>query len=185
MSLSPGLHPAKGDILEMSGSSRAVLSFLPNLLAQLDRNARLEIGRLAITKDGNETGAAMRGRYAEARLSGGRLFASQAWGEAIAKFSLRTAQGELVTTANALFCVEANEHKTRVTCVSGFVSFQPTSAQSFARIPPGFFGEWSGSDSTLAGADTDERAQETLVEGLEVEQKLRELGGKNRSVLPR
>ena len=185
MPLAPGLHPARGDILEMTGSSRAVLSLLPNLLAQLDRNARLEIGRLAITKDGNETGAAMRGRYADVRLQAGRLFASQAWGEAIAKFSLKTAQGELVTTSNALFCVEADEHKTRVTCVSGFVSFQPTSGQSFTRIPPGFFGEWSGSDSTLAGADTDEGAQEILVEGLEIEQKFREWSNTNRSVLPR
>ena len=185
VSLAPGMHPGEGDIMEMTDSSQATLSLLPNLLVQLDRNARVEIVRLAITKEGNETGAAIRGRYADVRLLSGRMFASQAWGEAIAKFSVRTSQGELVTTSNALFCLEADEHKTRVTCVSGFVSFQPTSAKATTRIPPGFLGEWSGVDSTLVAADSDERAQETLIEGLAIEQKLRQLSSKNRSALPR
>lgn len=180
-----GAHPGKGDILEMSGSSRAAISLLPNLLVQLDRNARLEILRLAITKDGNETGGAMRGRYAEVRLLTGRMFASQAWGEAIAKFTVITAQGGLVTTSNALFCVEADGQKTRVTCVSGSVEFRGRDAETSTRIPPGFVGEWSASSSSLVAAESDARGQEDLQEGLEVEERLRALSSQNRLVLPR
>ena len=183
--LLPGAHPGKSDILEMTGSSRAAISLLPNLLVQLDRNARLEIQRLAITKDGNETGGAMRGRYAEVKLLTGRMFASQAWGEAIAKFTVLTAQGELVTTSNALFCVEADGQKTRVTCVSGSVEFRGRDAETSTRIPPGFVGEWSASSSSLVAAESDARGQEDLQEGLEVEERLRALSSQNRLVLPR
>lgn len=183
--LTSDVIPGKGDLLETAEKSRAGLALLPNLLVQLDRNARLEIRRLAITKDGNETGASMQARYAEVKLLTGRMFASQAWGEAIAKFTVITAQGELVTTSNALFCVESDEHKTRVTCVSGSIEFRGRDAQTSTPIPPGFVGEWSASSASLVAAESDARGQEDLQEGLEVEEKLRALSSQRRLVLPR
>jgi hypothetical protein len=182
--LAPGANPGKGDILEMTGSSSAAISLLPNLLVQLDRNARLEILRLAITKDGNETGGAMRGRYAEVRLLTGRMFVSQAWGEAIAKLGIVIPQGELITTSNALFCVESDEQKTRVTCVSGYVGFQARKGEDVTPIPPGFVWEGSTSGAALVAAETDARGQADLLEGLEVEEKLRALSSQTRLVLP-
>lgn len=185
MPLTPAAHPGKGEILETTGGSRVAIALLPNLLVGLDHNARLEIVRLAITKDGNETGAAMQGRYADVKLLKGRMFVSQVWGEARAKFTVKTSQGELVTTSNTLFYVEGDEHKIRVTCVSGFVGFQPGATESVIRIPPGFVGEWSGSSSSLVAAETDARGQEELQEALEVDEKLRVLSSQNRLVLPR
>jgi hypothetical protein len=178
-------HPRKGEIVETAGASRAALALLPNLLVQLDRDARLELVRLVITKDGNETGAAMQGRYAEARLLRGRMFVSHGWGEALAKFSVATPQGELVTNSNALFCIVTDEHKTRVTCVSGSVGFQARGAGEVTFIPPGFVGEWSGSTSNLIAAEADAHGQEELQDGLAVEEKLRVLSNQNRLVLPR
>jgi hypothetical protein len=183
--LTPGAHPGMGEILETTGASRVAIALLPNLLVQLEPGTRLEIVRLAITKDGNETGAAMQGRYAEAKLLKGRMFVSQVWGEALAKFIVKTSQGELVTTSNALFDVEDDADKTRATCVSGSVGFQPRATQSVMRIPPGFVGQWSGTNSILVAAETDERAQESLIQGLEIEQKLRQLTSEKRFALPR
>jgi FecR-like protein len=183
--LTPGAHAGKGGIIETPNSSRAALALLPNLLVQLDRNARLEIMRLAITKDGNETGSSMQGRYADVKLMNGRMFASHDWGEAIAKFRVITPQGELFTTSSALFCVESDEKKTRVTCVSGSVEMRPRGGQAVTRIPPGFVGEWSASGSNLIAAESDTRGQEDLQEGLEVEEKLRGLISQNRYVLPK
>lgn len=183
--LVPGARPGKGEIVETTGPSRAAVALLPNLLIQLDRDARLEIIRLAITKDGNETGAAMQGRYANVRLLNGRMFASQVWGEAMAKFNVITSQGQLLTTSNSLFCIETDEHKTRVTCVSGSVGFRPRESEADTQIPPGFVGEWSGSRTSLATAETDARGQEDLQAGLEIEETLRALSGQNRFVLPR
>lgn len=180
-----GAHPGKGDTLEMAGPSRAAISLLPNLLVQLDGNARLEILRLAITKDGNETGGAMRGRYADVRLPTGRMIASHVWGEAMAIFTVSTSQGELVTTSNALFSIESDDRKTRITCVSGSVGFRGREGEVATDIPPGFVGEWSGSGTSLIAAETDARAQDDLQEGLETEENLRLLSSKNRLVLPR
>jgi hypothetical protein len=180
-----GAHPGKGDVLEMTGSSRIALALLPNLLIQLDGNARLEIVRLTITKDGNETGGAMRGRSAEVRLARGRMIVSQVWGEAMAIFTIMTSQGELVTTSNALFLIESDDQKTRITCASGSVGFRPRESGEVTDIPPGFVGEWSGSGPSVVAAETDARAQNDLEEGLETEEKLRLLSSKNRLVLPR
>ena len=183
--LAPSAHLGKGEIVETSGSSRVAMALLPNLLVELGHNARLEIVRLAITKDGNETGAAMQGRYAEVTLVRGQMFVSQVWGEALAGFAVMTSQGELVTTSNALFCVESDDHRMRVTCVSGSVGFRTHAAEAVTSIPPGFVGEWSGSSSSLVAAETDARGQEDLQEGLEVEENLRALSSQNRFVLPR
>ena len=185
MPLTPGTHPGKGDIVETPGSSHTAIALLPNLHVQLDRNARREIVRLAVTKVGNETGAAMQGRYADAKLLRGRMFVSHVWGEALAKFSVTTSQGEVVTTSNALFWIESDEQKTRITCVSGSIGFQSFGAAGGTRIPPGFIGEWAGSDSSLVAAETDARGQDDLQEGLEIEEKLRGLSSQNRLVLPR
>lgn len=185
VALVPGAHPGKGDTVEITGSSRAALSLLPNLLVQLDGNARLEILRLAITKDGNETAGPMRGRYADVRLATGRMIVSQVWGEAMAIFTVITSQGNLVTTSDALFSIESDDQKTRVTCVSGSVGFRGREGEGVTDIPPGFVGEWSGSGTSLVAAETDARAQDDLQEGLETEEKLRLLSSKNRLVLPR
>lgn len=180
-----GAHPGKGEIIETPGSSRAAISFLPNLLVQLEPKSRLEIIRIAITKDGNETGNAMLGRYANAKLMGGRMLASHAWGEATAKFTLITPHGELVTASNSLFWVDADEHKTRVTCVSGSVGFRPRDSDTVTRIAPGFVGEWSVLSSRVVAAASDARGQEELQEGLGVEQKLSALISQSLYALPR
>ena len=183
--LAPGAHVGKGDTVETAGSSRAAIALLPNLLVQLDRNARTEILRLAITKDGNESAASIHARSADIKLIRGRIFVSQSWGEAVARFTVVTPHGELVTSSNALFCVESDEQKTRVTCVSGSVGWRRRAADAVTRVAPGFVGELSASDSRMIAAESDARGQEDLQEGLEVEEKLRFLISQNRYVLPR
>jgi ferric-dicitrate binding protein FerR (iron transport regulator) len=183
--LAPGTHLAQRQIVETSGASRVAIALLSNLLVQLDHDARMEILRLAITKDGNETGPAMQGRYAEVKLMSGRMFVSQAWGEAIARFTITTPHGDVITASNALFCVESNGQNTRVTCVSGSVALRARDAQAATRIEPGFIWEWSASSSSMIAAEGDARGQEELQEGLEIEQQLRDLIAQNRDALPR
>jgi hypothetical protein len=178
-------HPGRADIAEISGASRTALALLPNLLVQLDHGARMEIIRLTVTKDGNETGNAMLGRNAEVKLTAGRMVASHDWGNARARFSVITPQGELLTTSNALFCLEADETKTRLTCASGSVDFKPRGADGFTTVAPGFVGEWSASASTVTPADAEKRGQDALQESLEIEQRLRALLNQNRNALPR
>ena len=145
----------------------------------------MEIIRLALAKDGNETGSAMRGRFAEIKLSAGRIFVSHSWGEALARFSLATSEGEVSTPANALFIVQSDQQKTRVTCVSGWVEFKPPGAVTATRIPPGSVGEWPSQAANLSKAEADPVAQEDLQQAIEVEQMLRGLAAAKRNALPR
>jgi prepilin-type processing-associated H-X9-DG protein len=183
--LTADLQPGRGDSLQTPASSRAALCLLPNLLMQLDRGARMDITRLALTKDGNETGSNMRGRFAEIRLGNGRILVSHVWGEAFARFSVVTPHGEVATPSNALFIVEAEQQKTRVTCASGWVEFQPSGAAAGTRIPPGSFGQWPSAAPNLTQAEADPVAQDDLQQAVEVERILRNLAAQKRNVLPR
>lgn len=183
--LMAGAFVGKGEIVETTGSSSAAVALLPNVLVQLDGNARVEIVGLAIIKDGNETRAAMQARYADVKMTAGRIIVTHAWGEALARFVLTTPHGELVTSSNALFCVESDEHRTRVTCVSGSVSWRRLKAGDSERIAPGFVQEASAVDSKLFAAESDSKGQEDLQQGLEVEEQLRFLFSQRRYALPR
>jgi hypothetical protein len=183
--LTAEIHPGRTDILETPGTSRAELSLLPNLLIQLDRGARLEIVRLALTKNGNETGNDMRSRFAEVKLGNGRILVSHVWGEALARFSVATLHGEVATPSNALFIVESNQQKTRVTCASGWVEFRPSGAATGTRIPPGSVGQWPSAAPNLSRGDADPVAQEDLQQSVELEQILRKFSAQKRNLLPR
>ncbi|HEY8835109.1 MAG TPA: hypothetical protein VIM09_05950 [Chthoniobacterales bacterium] len=183
--LTADFHPGRGDVLETPGASRVGLSLLPNLLVLLDRGARMEIIRLALTKDGNETGLDMRGRSAEIKLSQGRILVSHAWGEAQARFSLATSGGEVTTPSNALVVVQSEQQKTRVTCASGWVEFRPSGAANAIRVPPGSVGEWPSAGANITAAEADPVAQEDLQQAIEVEQMLRGLAAPKRNALPR
>lgn len=183
--LTPQISPGTGDLIQAPATSQARLCLLPNLLAQIDRGAELEIGRMIITKDGNETGNAIFARSAAARLVKGRMFVSHVWGEAMARFTVETPNGQLIVISNALFCIEIEPEKTRITCASGLIDFQPKGSSTSTRISAGFVGETSGSTLNLNPAETDPAGQENLVDALQAEQKLRELAAARRNVLPR
>ena len=113
------------------------------------------------------------------------MLVSQVWGEALARFTIASPHGKVITTSNSLFWIELDEQKTRVTCVSGSVGVQALKADEITRIPPGFIWEWSAYNSSLVAADTDARAQDELREGLETEETLRGLSNQKRDLLPR
>ncbi len=178
-------HPGRGDVVETPGASGVDLSLLPNLLVHLDHDTSIEIVRLSLVKDGNETGSAMRGRFAEVKLITGRTFVSHVWGEALARLGIATPAGQVVTPSNTLFAVQSEQQKTRVTCASGWVEFQPTGATTATRIPPGSVGEWPSAGPNITAADANPRGQEDLQQAIEIEQKLRDLMIRKRNVLPR
>ncbi|HSP45672.1 MAG TPA: hypothetical protein VLO30_06740 [Chthoniobacterales bacterium] len=185
ISLTSDIHPGRDDILATPGTSRVGLSLLPNLLVQLDRGARMEIVRLAVTKDGNETGNDMQGRFAEIKLGNGRITVSHVWGEAVAQFTVVTPDGVVATPSDALFIIETGPQKTRVTCASGWVEFKPLGTGSGARIPPGSVGQWPSAGPNITQAEADPVAQEDLQEAVEVEQILRRLSTQKRNAFPR
>ena len=183
--LTPELNPARADTVETQAQARAGLALLPNVLVQLERATQLKIRHLKLTKDGNETGSDVQARVAEIELGKGRILVSQSWGNAFARFSLTTPEGEVTTPANALFVVQAEPQKTRVTCASGWLEFRPVGTADATRIPPGSTGEWTPAGSNMIPAETDPVAQEVLQQAIEIEQLLRKLMAQKRNALPR
>lgn len=175
----------QGAIVRTAPGSRLSLALLPNCLVQLDSNTSAEIGRLALTKDGNETGSDVRARFAEIKLNNGRIFASHVWGGALAHFSVATAGGNASTPSNATFWVEFTSGKTRVTCATGGIEFRPSDAPESIRVPPGSTGQWPSANGNITGADADSHGQDDLQKAIELEQELRSLVMQKRNALPR
>lgn len=178
-------HPGRNEIVRTTSAARLSITLLPNCLVRLEPDTSIEIVRLGVVKDGNETGADMLERFAEIKLTRGRLLVSHLWGEAIARLSIVTPHGEVIVVSNALFSLEADPARTRVTCASGSLSFGAKDATSAIRVGAGFTGESSGPDVKLTAADSEAATQENVVEALQAEQDLRDLASRNRNVLPR
>lgn len=184
--LTPASRPAKGDKLELPASGRAGLALIPNALVALDRGCQLEIIDLVLTKDGNETGSAILNRRAAIRLSAGRLIATHGWGETTASFAVETPQGRVVTSSNALVCIEVREATTQLTCVSGWVEFQPAHGDgSTTRVAPGYVGEWSPEGAKMTAAETSPGPEDNVQDSLAMESNLQALLTQQRNVLPR
>ena len=177
--------PGKGDIVRTVSGSRLSLSLLPNCLVHLDGDTSVEIVRIALIKDGNETGNDMRGRFTQFKLLAGRIFVSHHWGEAPARLSIATPEGEVSTPSDAAFWVESAGGKTRITCLSGWIEFRPSGAAGSTRIRPGSIGEWPSADGEIIAADAEPRGQDDVQRGLELEQQMRELISRNCNTLPR
>ncbi|MFN2623424.1 MAG: FecR domain-containing protein [Chthoniobacterales bacterium] len=181
----PAQNPGSHAVLRTSPGSQLSLALLPNCLVHLEENTCLAIVRLALTKDGNETGDDMQARLAEARLINGRIFVSHVWGETRARLAVSTANGEVSTPSNAAFWIECADGNTRVTCASGWVEFHPSGAAKSTRVPPGSIGQWPSASGNITAADGDPRGQDALEQAAELEQKLRDLAVRKRNVLPR
>jgi hypothetical protein len=178
-------NPGSHAVLRTSTGSQIFLALLPNCLVYLEENSSLQIVRLALTKDGNETGDDMQARLAEAKLINGRIFISHVWGETRARLAVSTDNGEVSTPSNAAFWIESVDGKTRVTCASGWVEFRPSGMDKSIRVLPGSIGQWPSAGGNITAADADPRGQDVLQRAAELEQKLRDLEGRKRNVLPR
>jgi hypothetical protein len=164
----------------------AALALLPNVRIDLMEHSELQIVRLFLTKDGNETGNAMRNRQVEVKLLRGSAVISQVLGDwAQSKVYVETPNGTLLGNYEALLRIEYADETTRALCVSGIVEFRPADSLAAISLPRGSAGEWRRGQSRIFLAETDARGQEDLQEALEVEQRLRGLMNRLRYVLPR
>ncbi len=142
------------------------LALLPGAMLRLSSNSEIKIEELKISKDGNETGDAMRSRMARIRLSRGKitvLFTRR--GRIGSLFALRTPSVTITADSDCLGKIYASP-----------------GAQPAIAIGAGYFQKWpSDRPETIAAAD-DPEAQIDVVNSLEIGDQLRELqsGWQNR-----
>lgn len=158
------------------------LALLPGALLQLASNSEIKIEELKITKDGNETGDAMRGRIARIRLSRGKITVLfRRSDKSASQFAISAPQATITADSDCLFCVQNDQAMTRLTCVRGKV-YASHNAQPAVAIGAGYFQKWPPARLETIAAAEDAAAQIDVVDSLEIGDQLRELqsGGQNR-----
>lgn len=152
---------------------------IPGALAQVSRDSELKIAELGLTKDGNETGDAIRERHARVGLArGGMIVLFEGFGQ----FNIQAGDVAINVLPSCLFRVEVDQNRTRVTCVRGKLVAAPKGGQSVP-IGAGSFREWPSERGVMSAA-ADERTQKDVLATLQAARELQELDSAHRDRLP-
>ena len=157
------------------------LALLPGALLQLSSNSEIKIEELKISKDGNETGEAMRSRTARIRLNRGKITILFSGGKNASRFAVNAGETTITADSDSLFCVQSDQATTRLTCVRGKV-YASHNAQLAVAIGAGYFQKWPSARLETVAAAGDAAAQVDIVDSLEIGNQLGELqsGWQNR-----
>lgn len=165
-----------GDSLHTLSDSDADLELLGNTLIRLMPASEVKLTAIALTKDGEETGDAIRHREVRLALSRGALLVAQEEEPGMAatlRLAVETAQGVAQTNFDAVFRIEADEQRTRIVCASGSLLFRPAADAVAYSLKAGFVGEWSAEKSDVKPSETELSAQGELSALLVLVPKLR------------
>src|SRR5260370_41607491 len=105
-----------GTTLRTSADAQLNLVLVPGALAQISADSELKIEELNLTKDGNETGDAIRDRRARMELRRGAMVVLF---EGFAHFNIETDQATINVLPSCLFRIDVDETRTRLTVVRG------------------------------------------------------------------
>ena len=175
-----------GDTVFLNDGARLSAALLPNLLVEIRGAAELRIDKLALTKDGNETGEqSIRQRIAHLHFQRGVIVASHERRDVAAEpdFAIETPFGTVTTNYDSLFILDVNGDRSRLTALTGYVSFAPPK-KTHISLDVGSVGEWTAEKSVRSTAESDPNAQRMIVDALESERQLRALRDKKRGIFP-
>lgn len=176
--LSAGTQFAVGDEIRVLAESSAALCLTPGIYLRCFGPSRLQIEDLRVSKDGDETGNAMKSRLATIRLGEGRIHAFlPGAGSARSELKINTEAGTIIANPGSLFSVVLNRESIRVLCIRGELSWSRPPASS-PSILAGYYCERKLSDEALADilpASEDPGAQREVISALDSAQYLDEL----------
>ena len=166
-------------VLKTASDGQVDLILIPGALARISGNSELKIGQLKLTKDGNETGDAMRERVARMELRRGGMVVLF---EGFAHFTIVTREATIRVLPSCLLLLDVDESEVRATCVRGKVYATPKNGQPVA-IDAGYFSEWPSERGSVSVVE-DRRGQTDTIATLEAARKLQELAVAQRDRLP-
>src|SRR5256885_12070322 len=118
-----------GSTIRTSSDAQCDLSLVPGALARLSGDSELKIEELTITKDGDETGDAMRERVARIELTrGGMIVLFEGFG----RFTIKTRNATLNVLPSCVFRLDVDQSRTRVTCIRGKLYLVPQEQEPVA-----------------------------------------------------
>ena len=170
---------AAGSLLRGSKGSTVELQLIPGALAQLSGDSEFKIEQLAITKDGNETGDAIRDRVARVAIQRGQIVVLF---DGFARFTIDTPQISVSILPDCLIRIDVDQTRTRLTCVRGKVRVVQKDGQP-VNLDGGHYRQWPSEQGALRVTE-DEQAQKDTAAGLETARELQELAAAQRDKLP-
>jgi hypothetical protein len=174
-----------GTIIRTSANSSAKIACLSNTLIHLFENSTVEIDRLTLRKDGNETDDEMEARSAHCRLAMGTMTIAYQGAEGVSEFIAVTPHGTVTAKFSSVIRLEVDNQVTRITCASGMVSFEPSNGHPPVLVEAGFVAESTASETTMVPATTTAKAQQAISNALDVERQLAALAISRRETLPK
>jgi len=151
------------------------IGVLSGMLAQVSSNSEITIQELKITKNGNDTGDAMRNRVANIQLDRGQitvLFMRR--GNAASRLLVHTDHATAVADSDCLFRVQTDSARTRMICVLGKINASPNDQRAIV-IGAGYFQQWPSLHTEPLPTADDAAAQIDVAASLELENQLRGL----------
>ena len=170
---------APGSIVRTSSDAEFNLRLVPGALVQISGDSELKIEELRITKDGNETGDAIRERVARVELSRGGMIVLF---EGFARFTIKTRDATISVLPSCLFRLDVDQSRTRVTCIRGKLYVAPQNDESVV-VDAGHFREWPSPSGAMPAAE-DRQAQADTTATLQAARQLQELDAAQRDRLP-
>ena len=173
-----------GTIIRTSENSSVQIACLSNTLMHLFENSTVEIDRLTLRKDGNETDDEMEARSARCRLATGTMTIAYQGAEGISEFIAITRHGTLTAKFSSVIHLAVDNELARITCASGMVSFEPSNGRPAVLVEAGFVAESTARGTTMVPAATTAEGQQAISNALVVEKQLAALAMSRRETLP-
>ena len=151
------------------------IGVLSGVLAQVSSNSEITIQELKITKNGNDTGDAMRNRVANIQLDRGQITVLlMRRGNAASRLLVHTDHATAVADSDCLFRVQTDSARTRMICVLGKINASPNGQRAIV-IGAGYFQQWPSLHTEPLSAADDAAAQIDVADSLKLENQLRGL----------
>jgi ferric-dicitrate binding protein FerR (iron transport regulator) len=156
-----------GDTVRSANGASLDLTLIPGTLVRLSSDSEIKIEQLSITKDGNDTGPAMRDRKARILLSRGKIFILFTPSDTSpSQVVIKAGQLMINPDSDCLFCVGTDGTTTRVTCAKGNIN-PSAETHSPVIIPAGYFQQWPTARTQPGLATDDATAQIDITASLE------------------
>jgi hypothetical protein len=165
--------------LRTSTDSEINIALIPGALAQISGNAELKIDELKLTKDGNETGDAIRERIARVEFRRGGMVVLF---DGFARFTIQTPQATITVLPGCLIRLDVDVRRTRLTCVRGKI-YGAREPAHIRAVDAGYVCEWP-SDHGAVPAAGDAQGQIDATATLQVARELSDLEAARRDHLP-
>jgi hypothetical protein len=168
-----------GSTLRTSANGAVNIALIPGVLTQISGNSELKIEELKLTKDGNETGDAIRERVARVEFRRGGMVVLF---DGFARFTIETPQATITVLPGCLIRADVDVRRTRLTCIRGKIYAAQKPAQIGA-VEAGYVCEWP-SDHGAVPAANDAQGQIDTTATLQAGRELSDLEAARRDHLP-